>query len=66
VAARAWSLTPRQTAVLELIAGGDSNRTIASKLLCAERTVEMHVTALLARAEVESRSALISAFFNRL
>jgi DNA-binding CsgD family transcriptional regulator len=62
-AARGWGLTRRQTAVLGLVAQGDANRTIAHKLSCAERTVEMHVTALFAKANVENRAALLVAFF---
>jgi DNA-binding NarL/FixJ family response regulator len=62
-ASRCWGLTRRQTAVLGLVAQGDANRTIAHKLSCAERTVEMHVTALFAKANVENRAALLVAFF---
>lgn len=45
--------------MLELIAEGRSNATIASMLGISARTVEIHVTALLDKAGVENRSALI-------
>jgi len=38
-----WSLTERQTQVLSLLATGDQNKDIATKLNCAPRTVEVHV-----------------------
>ena len=59
--AKRWGLTARQAAVLNLLASGTPNRTIAAELGIAERTVEAHVTAILDRASVESRSELIAA-----
>ncbi|HEX8823886.1 MAG TPA: LuxR family transcriptional regulator [Archangium sp.] len=58
-----WKLTARETEVLDHLIRGESNKTIAGKLGCAERTVEVHVTRILAKARVESRSALISRVF---
>jgi DNA-binding CsgD family transcriptional regulator len=58
-AARRFNLTPAQTRVLERVARGASNATIAAELGVAERTVEAHVTAILVKAQVPSRSALI-------
>lgn len=58
--ATVWNLTPRQRQVLEILAHGQPNATIAALLTVAVRTVELHVTALLARADVESRSALLA------
>jgi DNA-binding CsgD family transcriptional regulator len=52
-------LTPAQTRVLERVALGASNATIAAELGVAERTVEAHVTAILVKAQVSSRAALI-------
>lgn len=57
-AAARWELTPREGEVLGWLARGKTNRTIAALLGIAERTVETHVTAVLAKACVESRSAL--------
>jgi DNA-binding CsgD family transcriptional regulator len=58
-----WSLTARETEVLSHLVQGTTNKGIAGKLGCAERTVEVHVTHLLNKAQVESRSALIALFF---
>ncbi len=58
-----WGLTGRESEVLEHIIQGTSNKVIAARLGCAERTVEVHVTHVLSKAEVESRSALIAKFF---
>ena len=56
-------LTPAQTRVLERVARGSSNATIAADLKVAERTVEAHVTAILEKAHVPSRAALIVQIF---
>lgn len=58
--AQRWSLTARQRQVLELVTRGLGNATIAATLGCVERTVELHVSAVLDRAGVDSRSALVS------
>ena len=58
-----WSLTTRQTDVLALLARGQPNKTIASSLTCSVRTVELHVTALLDKADVESRAELVARFW---
>lgn len=57
-AARGWKLTARQKQVLEQLVAGMSNHGIARTLGISERTVEVHVTAILQKAGVESRSAL--------
>jgi DNA-binding CsgD family transcriptional regulator/PAS domain-containing protein len=61
--AERWGLTARESEVLEHITQGASNKAIAARLGCAERTVEVHVTHVLSKAQVESRSALIAKFF---
>lgn len=58
-----WGLTARETEVLGRLVRGESNKAIALHLGCAERTVEVHVTRILAKAQVESRSALIARCF---
>ncbi len=58
-----WGLTGREAEVLEHIIQGTSNKVIAARLGCAERTVEVHVTHVLNKADAESRSALIAKFF---
>lgn len=50
-------LTPRQLEVLRLVAAGESNRDIAGALFISERTVERHVSDILARLGVPSRAA---------
>ena len=62
-AAARLGLTPAQTRVLERVARGSSNATIAAELKVAERTVEAHVTAILGKAHVPSRAALIVQIF---
>jgi DNA-binding CsgD family transcriptional regulator len=66
VAAAAASLgfTPRQAQVLALLALGRSNKGIANELGCAESTVEIHVTALLAKSGCESRCEFVSRFWS--
>lgn len=56
-------LTPAQTRVLEHVARGASNAAIAAELKVAERTVEAHITAILEKAQVPSRAALIVRIF---
>jgi DNA-binding CsgD family transcriptional regulator len=63
-AAAGWHLTPRQTDVLEVLVRGKANKEIAQALDCAENTVELHVTHLLRRAGVDSRTQLIARFFD--
>jgi DNA-binding CsgD family transcriptional regulator len=64
-AACRWELTPRQRAVLEQLARGHANATIAMHLGVSTRAVELHVTALLDRAGVDSRAALVAAVLTR-
>jgi DNA-binding CsgD family transcriptional regulator len=59
-AAARWRLTPRQGEILEHIANGLTNRTIAACLGVSERAVELHVSAIFDRAGVESRAALVA------
>ncbi len=63
---RRWGLTPRQSAVLALVAQGESNRAVAGRLGCSEKTVELHVSALLAKTRCLSRSQLVASFWTDL
>jgi DNA-binding CsgD family transcriptional regulator len=56
-------LTVRQRSVLALLAVGKPNKTIAAELGIAESTVELHVSALFARAECRSRAELVARFW---
>jgi DNA-binding CsgD family transcriptional regulator len=58
-----WKLTPKQAEVLRHVVEGRSNTAIAGLLGCVERTVELHVTALLDKAGVDSRAALVARLF---
>ena len=64
-AVKRLGLTPAQGRVFEHVVGGSSNATIAAELGVAERTVEAHVTAILVKAQVSSRAALIVQMFKR-
>ncbi len=64
-AAKAWALTKRQRQVLEKLAEGNANRTIGAMLGIAERTVELHVTALFEKAQVENRAELVAVLHTR-
>jgi len=55
-----WSLTPRQAEVLARVAAGEPNKTIAARLGCEVKTVEVHVTALLRKSDSESRTGLLA------
>ncbi len=63
-ATSAWKLTPRQRDVLALIAAGKANKEIANELACADNTVELHVTRVLRKAGVTSRTQLIARFWS--
>ena len=65
-AASRWRLTPRQQEVLALLVRGKCNKTIAAELGCAERTVELHVTACLEKAGCEQRSELVATVWKDL
>lgn len=60
VAATTWGLSRRQAEVLALVVEGHPNASIAQLLGIALRTVEVHMTAILARAGVENRSSLVA------
>ncbi|MGM0579018.1 MAG: helix-turn-helix transcriptional regulator [Myxococcota bacterium] len=59
-----WGLTARERQVLAMLAAGTSNRTIGDALKIASRTVEAHVTAVLRKADVGSRSELVARFWS--
>jgi non-specific serine/threonine protein kinase len=50
------TLTPRERQVLALIAQGATNRAIAEALIIAERTAEIHVSNILGKLGVTSRT----------
>jgi len=50
------ALTERETEVLKLLARGKSNRQIASELFVEEKTVKAHVSSILRKLGVQSRT----------
>jgi DNA-binding NarL/FixJ family response regulator len=54
-------LTPREFAVLELLAEGASTRTMAQNLAISEVTVRRHVSSVLAKLGVSDRAAAVEA-----
>ncbi|AKV04387.1 Transcriptional regulator, LuxR family [Labilithrix luteola] len=59
-AAKRLRLTPAQVRVLRFVVTGAPNRTIAAKLDISERTVEIHMTALLSKFDADNRAALVA------
>jgi DNA-binding NarL/FixJ family response regulator len=50
-------LSPREVEILSLVAKGRSNREIASELVISERTVARHMSNILNKLDVTSRTA---------
>jgi DNA-binding NarL/FixJ family response regulator len=51
------ALTSRELEVIRLVARGESNRAIARQLVISERTVDRHVSNILRKLDLSSRSA---------
>ncbi|HEX5075518.1 MAG TPA: response regulator transcription factor [Gemmatimonadaceae bacterium] len=54
------SLTPRERAVLELVAQGLGNKQIAARLGISERTVKFHVSSVFAKLGVGNRTEAVT------
>ncbi|MER6568220.1 response regulator transcription factor [Streptomyces sp. NPDC001093] len=52
-------LTSRETEILELLAGGMSNRQIARTLFLAEKTIRNYVSRIFTKLEVHDRAAAV-------
>jgi DNA-binding CsgD family transcriptional regulator len=63
--AHAGGLTLRENDVLRLLAVGLTNTQIADELFLSTRTVEHHVSSILAKLNVESRQAAVEQFQHR-
>ena len=50
------ALTPRELEVLEVLAQGLSNRSIAARLAISEHTVKFHVSSIFAKLGAENRT----------
>jgi DNA-binding CsgD family transcriptional regulator len=54
---RSHGLTPRELQVLRLVAAGETNKAIASKLCLSEKTIDRHVSNIFSKLDVPSRAA---------
>ena len=59
------SLSPRETEVLALVAGGSTNRDAAARLFISEATVKTHLLHIYAKLGVTDRAAAVAEAFNR-
>jgi DNA-binding NarL/FixJ family response regulator len=53
-------LTPRQVLILESIAAGQTNKTIARELGVTERTIKYHLAEIFARVNATSRAEAVA------
>ncbi len=53
------ALTPRELEVLQLLAKGQKNKTIAKNLFIAERTVKFHLSSIFSKLDVKNRTAAV-------
>jgi len=53
-------LTPREVEILQLLAGGDSNKTIAARLSISVHTVKFNISSVLAKLGVSSRTEAVA------
>lgn len=53
-------LTPRELEILGLLAAGDSNKTIAARLSISVHTVKYHISSILAKLGVASRTEAVA------
>ena len=56
---RSGNLTRRQRQILQLVAQGQTNAEIAAALVLSPRTVEMHVSNILATLDSRSRAEAV-------
>lgn len=55
-----FTLTPREVDVLRAVADGKSNTDIAAEMFISPRTISTHVSNILTKLEVNSRTAAVS------
>jgi DNA-binding NarL/FixJ family response regulator len=63
-ASRLWNLTRRQREVLELLAHGLTNASVAETLEIGDRAVEYHVSAIFEKTGAENRAMLLAKLFD--
>ena len=61
----AGRLSQRELEVLELVAGGSTNREAAARLFVSEATVKTHLLHIYAKLGVGDRAAAVAEAFNR-
>jgi DNA-binding CsgD family transcriptional regulator len=61
----AHRLTPRELQVLRLVADGATNKAIAGKLCLSEKTIDRHVSNILTKLDVSSRTAATAFAYQR-
>ncbi|WP_028937671.1 helix-turn-helix transcriptional regulator [Pseudonocardia spinosispora] len=57
------TLTPRERSVLELVAAGRTNRQIGTELYISEKTVSVHLSRVMSKLAVSSRTEAVSAAY---
>jgi DNA-binding NarL/FixJ family response regulator len=60
LAAAPEPLTVREIEILRLLAAGDSNKTIAARLSISVHTVKFHISSILAKLGVASRTEAVA------
>ncbi|MEJ3653857.1 AAA family ATPase [Actinomycetes bacterium KLBMP 9759] len=64
-ATSAEQLTPRERAVLGLVAGGLTNRQVGAELFISEKTVSVHLSRVMAKLGAGSRTEAVSVAYAR-
>lgn len=59
-------LTPRETEVLQLVARGVQNKTIATTLKLSQHTVKLHIHHIISKLGVRNRTEAAARFFERV
>jgi DNA-binding CsgD family transcriptional regulator len=61
----AHGLTTRELQVLRLVAAGETNKAIAGKLFLSQKTIDRHVSNILTKLDVTSRTAAAAFAYQR-
>ena len=59
------TLTPRERSVLDLVAGGRTNRQVGAELFISEKTVSVHLSRVMAKLGASSRTEAVSMAYER-
>jgi DNA-binding CsgD family transcriptional regulator len=62
---RAPSLSPRERAILQLVASGLSSEEIGTALECSQHTVSAHMRNIMSKLEAQSRSHAVAIAMRR-